>query len=334
MNNVPTNELNMNLGMLKTQQKRRFLVKISNFDSVNNNLVMRKNIIYIAVATIIGAMMMLCGCDPVPSKPVLAVSIQPQKYLLEKIVGDKFDILCLLAQGSNPEAYEPSFNHLVNLEKSKAYFRIGNIGFELAILDKVKKNNPDLMIVDTSSGIDYLKGTHEGVSAKGHRHEHHRHEIDPHVWSSVRNAKIIAGNMYKSVLKIDAKNKKIYEKNYNALIAEIDVLEEHLKHQLETVSGQAFAVWHPSLSYFARDYGLKQIAMENEGKEVPASVLKETIDHAKANGVKVMFYQKEFDNRQVQAVNQQLGARLVEINPMNYNWADELKKIANALTAE
>ncbi len=318
--------------MLKTQQKRRFLVKISNFDSINNNLVMRKNIIYIAVATIIGTMMMLCGCNPVPSKPVLAVSIQPQKYLLEKIVGDKFDILCLLAQGSNPEAYEPSFNHLVNLEKSKAYFRIGNIGFELAILDKVKKNSPDLMIVDTSIGIDYLKGTHEGVSAKGHRH--HSHEIDPHVWSSVRNAKIIAGNMYKSVLKIDAKNKKIYEKNYNALITELDVLEEDLKHQLETVSGQAFAVWHPSLSYFARDYGLKQIAMENEGKEVPASVLKETIDQAKANDVKVMFYQKEFDNRQVQVVNQQLGAMLVEINPMNYNWAEELKKIANALTAE
>ena len=73
--------------------------------------------------------------NPIPTKPVLAVSIQPQKYFLDRIVGDKYQVMCMLAQGSNPEAYEPSFHHLVNLEKCNAYFCMGNIGFELAVLD-------------------------------------------------------------------------------------------------------------------------------------------------------------------------------------------------------
>lgn len=271
------------------------------------------------------------SCNSVPTKPVLAVSIQPQRYFLEKIAGDKYDVLCLLAQGSNPESYEPSFNHLINLERSKAYFRMGNIGFELAILNKIKNNNPDLVIIDTSEGIDLLKGTHGGVHSHEHSHAHN-HEIDPHVWTSVPNAKIIAQNMYKALLEIDSQNKKYYTKNYNALLAELSELETELSERLNSVRGSAFAVWHPSLSYFARDYGLIQIAMENEGKEVPASVLKREIDMAREHDVKVLFYQKEFDSRQIQTINEQLGAEMIEINPMSYDWAEEMKKITNALT--
>lgn len=278
--------------------------------------------------TIVG---FVTSCNSVPTKPVLAVSIQPQRYFLEKIAGDKFDVLCLLAQGSNPESYEPSMNHLINLERSKAYFRMGNIGFELAILNKIKNNNPDLVIVDTSDGIDLLKGTHGGVHSHEHSHSH-SHEIDPHVWTSVPNAKIIAQNMYKALLEIDSQNKKYYTKNYNALLVELSELETELAEKMDSVKGCAFAVWHPSLSYFAKDYGLIQIAMENEGKEVPASVLKREIDMAREHDVKVLFYQKEFDSRQIQTINEQLDAEMIEINPMSYDWAEEMRKITNALT--
>lgn len=290
-----------------------------------------QNSIVIIVLAIMVSIGTFISCNSVPTKPILAVSIQPQRYFLEKIVGDKFDVLCLLTQGSNPESYEPSMNHLINLERSKAFFRVGNIGFELAILNKIKSNNPDLVIIDTSVGIDLLKGTHCGV----HTHENlhgHSHEIDPHVWTSVPNAKIIVQNMYKALLEIDSRNEKYYTKNYNALLAELSELETELSQKMDSLKGCAFAVWHPSLSYFARDYGLTQIAMENEGKEVAASALKREIDMARGHNVKVLFYQKEFDSRQIQTINEQLGTEMVEINPMGYEWSLEMRKIGNALT--
>ena len=208
---------------------------------------------------------------------------------------------------------------------------MGNIGFEFALLNKIKSNNPDLVIIDTSEGIDLLRGTHCGVHAHENSHGH-SHEIDPHVWTSVSNAKIIAQNMYKALLEIDSRNKKYYTKNFNALLTELSKLETELSQKMDSLKGAAFAVWHPSLSYFARDYGLTQIAMENEGKEVAASVLKREIDMAREQNVKVLFYQKEFDSRQIQTLNEQLGAEMVEINPMGYEWDLEMRKISNALT--
>lgn len=288
---------------------------------------------YMLIAAIT-AFVVMCGissCNPESTKPVLTVSIQPQRYFLERIVGDKYDVLCLLTQGSNPESYEPGFNHLINLERSKAYFRMGNIGFELAILDKIKNNNPDLIIVDTSKNIELLKGTHGGAHSHNHSHGH-SHEVDPHVWTSVPNAKIIVENMYKALIEIDSRNKKYFTRNYETLLAELSELELEMAQKLDSVECRAFAVWHPSLSYFARDYGLEQISMEYEGKEVPASVLKHEIDIVREHGVKVLFYQKEFDSRQIQTINEQLGTEMIEINPMSYEWTAEMRKIADALT--
>ena len=113
-----------------------------------------------------------CSAKSVFDKPVITVSIQPQKYMLEKIAGDKWDIKCLLSNSADPESFDPGMTHLLNLENSKAYFKIGNIPFESAIINKVKNNNPGLRLFDNSEGIALIKGTH------GHSHAHS--EIDPY----------------------------------------------------------------------------------------------------------------------------------------------------------
>ena len=91
---------------------------------------------------------------------MITVSILPQKFMLKKIVGDNFEISCMLNEGNNPEAYEPSMTHLMNIEHSMAYFCIGYIGFEDAIVGKAHINNPDLKIYNNSKGINVIRGTH------------------------------------------------------------------------------------------------------------------------------------------------------------------------------
>lgn len=270
---------------------------------------------------------LLSACGPsVGDRPIVTVSIEPQRYLLEQIVGDKVDVRCLLAGNANPETYDPTVTNLMNVNHSLAFLKMGNIGFEEAVIDKIRDSNPTLPVFDTSAGITPIYGTHS--------HGNHVHrEVDPHTWTSVKNAKLIAANMLAAMVKVDKGNEKYYRQRAARLAARLDSLDSVFTVALLPQKGKPFLVWHPSLSYMARDYGMKQIVMGGaENRETSPAALKAVIDSAKSHGSELVFFtQRDFDSRQASSVNASIGARTIDIQPMSYRWEDEMTKIVDAL---
>lgn len=252
-------------------------------------------------------------------KPVLAVSILPQKYLLEAIVGNRYEVICLLGQEGDPETFEPDMSHFINLERSDAFFKIGNLGFEMALDARLHQDGRHLQVFDSAEGIQLIAHTH-GTS-----------EIDPHVWSSVPNAIIIADNMHKAMLQLDPSHTAYYDKRHRELVAHLHSLDDTLRSRLAPCRDQAFAIWHPSLSYFARDYDLAQISISPDGKEAAVTAMRNSIQNATTAHARVFFYQSELDPRRAETISQQLGIPAVAINPLSYDWEAELLRITDAI---
>lgn len=274
--------------------------------------------------TILFLLLVLVGCrnDAATDKPIVTVSIEPQRWVAERIVGDRMDVRSLLGRGGNPESYEPAFSHLASLERSRVYLTVGNLGFEDAILQKVSTNNPDLKIVCTSDSIELLHATHGD----------HDHGADPHVWSSARNMRVMAGNMLRAISETDPKNAEIYKRNYDALVAHIDSVDRACDSILAPVKGGTFLVWHPSLSYFARDYGLTQLSLGAEGKEHSVSETRDLLTRVRDTGTDVFLVQKDFDSSQAKALSGEL--RTAVIDPMNYEWDTELLHTARSIAGK
>lgn len=270
-------------------------------------------------------LLLTLSCGRSMKENTFIVSIDPQRYLLEQIVGDKFDVVTMLTPGSNPETFEPGISSRQKLDKSMAFFVTGHLPFEKQLISSLDDNTP---VINTSEGIKPVYGTH------GHDHEGHHHDdgADPHVWTSVKNAKIMAATMYEAVAALDDTNKDYYTTRYEGLINRLDSLDAAFTEKLSQPGAQkAFAIWHPSLSYLARDYGLEQIAVGYENKEMPAASLRKIIDEVRADSVKTFFFQKEFDSRQAATLNKEMGTELITINPLDYDWTGQLDTIVSAL---
>lgn len=262
-------------------------------------------------------------------KEIVTVTIQPQKYFAEKIAGNRFDIDCIIPNGMSPESYDPSPSHLVRVGKSRAYFKIGYIGFEMAWLDKLMQNNPDMKLYDNSQGVELLKTTHVCNDESLHLH---LENIDPHIWTSPKEAAVIAENMYRAFAELDPEHKEEFEKNYLELKAQIAQTDSAVTSMLSKVPGRMFVIYHPTLSYLARDYGLQQLSVEMDGKEPSPFYLKTVMDIARKNRADVIFVQKEFDSKNVRIMADELNAEVVEINPLSYDWNEETIRIAKALS--
>lgn len=271
------------------------------------------------------------ACSGTPGKEVnkhtITVSIEPMRFLTEQIAGNEWDVCCMVPQGNNPETYEPVPEQLIQLAHSKAYFRIGFIGFEQTWMKKLQANAPQMEIVDASEGIDFIR--EEGV-----RHGNHYHEggIEPHVWSSPANVRRIASNIYKALCQISPQDSLSFLERWKNLDQQILSTDSIIRQLLTKVdSQQSFLIYHPTLSYFARDYDLRQLCIEESGKEPSPARMKALIDSCKKMQVKTVFVQREFDIRNTELIAAELGVQSVIIDPLNYNWAEELITIAKTL---
>lgn len=262
-------------------------------------------------------------------KPTITVTIEPLRYFTEAIAGDKFNVVSMVPEGSSPETYDPTPQQMVNLSKSTAYLRIGHIGFEQSWMDKLQENLPKLRFYDTSIGVNLI---HQQCSHSHIRQEdeNHSHGVEPHIWNSPENAKIIADNVYKALEELDNKNSEYYKNRLDSLIRVIDQTNEEIQSIIEHAD-KTFLIYHPALTYFARDYGLEQISIEEGGKEPSPAHLQALIKLCKEKNARVIFVQQEFDMRNAEAIAKELKVKVIPVNPLNYNWTEEMINTAKAL---
>ena len=263
------------------------------------------------------------GKDSETEKPAVTVTvtvtISPYKYFVDQIAKGKVDVNVMVSNGNNPETYEPYAQQMMELSKSALYLKVGSIGFEQTWMKKLQDNAPDMKVIDTSVGIKPAK-TPGG-------------NIDPHVWMSCSNARIIASNILKALCELEPKNKAFFEKNYQSLLSIIDKRDSTIKESFTKDPDlvRKFVIYHPILTYFARDYQLEQLAIEEEGREPSASQLKSLIERARKEKIKFCLIQAEFANRNTTTFINESHTKPMNINPLQGDWNRAMQEAASAV---
>ncbi len=290
------------------------------------------------ILLIITVMAILCACGSGRKDSfgthVLTVSLEPQRYLLERIAGPQWTVKTVLAKGEDPESFDPSMSDLKAIHDSRAYFKTGTLAFE----DRLENHTlTGLKVYDTSKGIKRLEGTHEAdihETGESHHHHHGDGEYDPHIWTSIKNAEIMAYNMLTAMIELDPADSAVYRENYRSLIASLDSCDREIGRRLAPLKGSAFMVWHPSLSYFARDYELRQLSMGADNKEMSARDFRRRIDRARSEGAVVFFVQPDFDAGRSVSIAAAAGARNATANTLAYDLPQELLSISKIISQQ
>jgi len=303
-------------------------------------------------ATVLLGIVMLTfssGCSPdrtkieknTENKEVLniTVSIDPQKYFVEQIGGDLVKVNVMVPAGVEPHNYEPRPKQLRNVAVSEAYIIVGGDSFEKAWMPKIKSANKNLKIIDSGRGITRIKMTEDH-----HHHHHHHHSdeeaeheekgIDPHIWLSPELVKIQAQNIYSALIKLDPENQTEYQQNLEEFIAELEKLDREIENNLEAIENRKFIVFHPAWSYFAKEYDLEQIPIEVEGTEPSAAELKELIEEAREENIKIIFVEPQFSQRSARVIAKEIDGTVIAIDPLAENWSKNLLKVSEIFARE
>lgn len=285
---------------------------------------MKNSLIILLSALILAS----CGGNKQPksndSARVITVSILPERTFVQKITGDDFEINVLIPPGSSPAAYSLLPSQMKDIARSDIWFRIGYIGFEHSWKDKIEQANTAMKVVNISEGLDLIAEEEEQ-----HGDHVHLEGVDPHTWLSPRLVKQMAKIILDEVSVMKPERKEFYQANYEKFIAECDQLDAEIKTKLEPYKGKKIIVFHPSLSYYAREYGLEQYSLEAGGKEPTPAHMKSVVDVANLENLRVIYIQSEFDREHARVFADEINGKVVEVWPLNPEWAGNLRKMTD-----
>lgn len=258
------------------------------------------------------------------SHRTVTVSILPQKYFVERIAGDYLRVNVMIPPGMNPATCDLSTEQLKKLYDSDICFTIGHLPFEQTHLYPVLERQKHIRVINHSEGVELLKG-HCHHSHPDHAHQHGG--IDPHIWLSPANARKMARTICQTLSEHYPEQQQAFRENLQELLADIDSIAQRAEDVFKNNPQRVFLIYHPALTYFAADYGLEQISIEDEGKEPNPEHLKKIIDLAKEKNIELIFIQNQFDVANAEAIAREINAQVIPINPLAENWKKELEKL-------
>ncbi len=296
---------------------------------------MKRGVFFLIAITIISVF--ACSKDTKVEENYF-VSILPQKYFVERVVGEMFNIEVLVKPGESPATYEPTTKQMIGLSKAKALFTIG-VAFEDNLIPKLKEQYPKLGIVATDKNIIkhnpasfveiFAEEDHTSHQHNEEMDEHHHHEgLDPHIWLSPDLVKIQVTNIADYFIRAYPEEKSYFEKNRDAFIAELDEVSQEIKQIFINKESREFLCFHPAWGYFADQFNLKQIPIEIEGKEPTPREQEQIIEFAQTQGIKFIFVQAQFDQRVASSIAEQISGSVILIDPLAENYLVNLKNIA------
>jgi zinc transport system substrate-binding protein len=270
---------------------------------------------------------LISGCSRTESESkLITVSILPQKYFIDMLTNEGIEVNVMVPPGSSHATYSPTSQQFKKLSDSKLYMGIGHLGYEQAWMPRLAELNKEMKTVILSDYLELIAG------ACDHDHDHdHNHGVDPHMWMSPKAVLDLLPTIKAALIESFPDLKDTIEANYTQLhqsIAEADLRMRTVTSQLPK---KEFLIFHPALSYLARDYSLVQTAVELDGKEPSPAYLASVIKKARKESIPVIFIQEEYDIRNARTISEEAGIALVQINPMAYNWLETMNELTKTL---
>ncbi len=246
----------------------------------------------------------------------IIASITTVGDFVRQIGGNKVDVTIMVPPGYEPHTYEPTTSQMVNVSNAAVYVKVGSgIEFETAWMDDILDLNPYMTVIDCAPGIDIINE-------------------DPHIWNSPLNVQQMALNIYNGLIEIDPQNADYYMANYESYIEELEELHNYITGLFEEYQNRTYLIYHPAFSYFASEYNMIQLSVEEEGKETTAQKIQDCIDAAIANNLNYVYASPYETSAYAQTIADEIEGSVLYLDPLPSIYIANMRSVAASIALE
>ena len=245
------------------------------------------------------------GPPPASDRVRVAVSIPPLADMARQIGGERVAVELLVPPGTSVHTYEPTPRQ-VQFVATADLLVVNGVRLEFWAPKVIAAaSNQRLRVVETAEGLEILEQEHEEGG-------------NPHVWLDPVNAMHQAERIRDALVAADPEHRSEYEANGARYLEALQALDEELRAETAAWSQRRFIGFHSAWVYFARRYGLEQVAAIEEfpGKEPSPEHLASIVDLVRQTGVRAIFAEPQLPPRAAEAVAAEAKVEVIVLDPL------------------
>ena len=275
----------------------------------------------ITILLVTALLAVACASKTEHTQKTIFVTITPMQAIVEEITMGDFNVEVIVPKGASPETFELTLKQVAAISDAEFIFSTGLINFEQNLINSI---DGDGEIVNLSQGVELIAGS------CSHGNHKHKHGVDPHIWTSPRTLRTMVLNAHDAIIAHYPDSVK-YTTATERLLARLDELDSYCASRLASSGVDVIMIYHPAYTYYARDYGIQQIAIEHDGKEPSLRQTTALIEKAKEHGVKAILRQPQYSEDKVRAIANDAGAEIITTDPLAEDILGEIERVTEII---
>ncbi|MGI6374187.1 MAG: metal ABC transporter solute-binding protein, Zn/Mn family [Patescibacteria group bacterium] len=290
---------------------------------------MRPRFKLLIISTLIIVSLIIIIIFSLPSRSLNKTSAQlqivttlfPLADIAQNIGGEEVTVLRLLKPGLDAHTYEPSPLDFQKINQADIFIYTGPFMEPWAEKIIQSLNNPELLVINASEGVNFLDATGELNTESDHQ------GLDPHVWLDLGNLEVMAKNIGEGIkLKLSSEEEAIAVRQ-NDYLSQIRELDEHYQSELANCRHRQFIYsGHYAFAYLSQRYNLSYQSLYglSPDAEPSAAQVIEFINKIKEAEVNYIFFEELLNPRLTDTLKKETGITPLALNDAHNLKADEL----------
>lgn len=221
-------------------------------------------------------------------------TVFPLKSFAEQIGGDSVDAHTIYPKGVDVHTYEPTQKDMIDFAEGDLFVYTSDEFDSVAssIRNAVSDHSDFLPAAENISEDELMAHDHEHEEHEEHE-EHDHGSTDPHVWLDPVLAKSMAEEIKDRLIELNPDEAQAYEENYEALIADLEALDEEFKQVTDGAVRDSVYISHESIGYLADRYHFEQVAINGLNNDEPSQQdLTEIVDNIEEQNIEYILYEQ------------------------------------------
>ena len=262
-------------------------------------------------------------------EPSVITSIYPLQYVVERIVGDRVDVVNLTEPGQESHDFELGIEQTAMLTEADTVVYLE--GFQPAVDEAIAQQEPE-NVLDVSESADlrpaddheHHEHDHEHDDEHGHEEEEedahaheHEGEHDPHFWLDPDRMADVAVAVEAALSESHPDHAEEFAANLEALTADLATLDDEYRAGLASCERTDVVVGHDAFGYLSK-YGLElhPIAGLSPGAEPSPARLAELSEVIEETGVTTVFSEVLASPAMAETLSSELGLETAVLDPV------------------